>query len=171
MTEEIVDIVDIDCNVLRCMPKSEAHQKGLLHRTVIGEVRRPNGDWVLVKQSGDRQDAGQYVSPVGGHARAGESDEDALAREILEEIGLTGLASEFVGRFVFERKVLGRHENHYFIVFKITTDEDLILGDEAVSYETFTEEALRDLLASKPEMFGGAFFALLKEFYPHMLTD
>lgn len=170
MAEEIVDIVDIDCTVIDSIPKSMAHQKGLLHRTVIGEVRRPNGDWVLVKQSGDRQDAGQYVSPVGGHAKAGESDESALARETLEEIGLAEFNSEFVGRFVFERKVLGRHENHYFIVYKITTDQDLLLGDEADAYEIFPEQQLKDLLAAKPEMFGGAFFALLKQFYPHLLT-
>ncbi|HEU4913901.1 MAG TPA: NUDIX hydrolase [Candidatus Saccharimonadales bacterium] len=171
MAEEIVDIVGLDCSILSCVPKSEAHQKGLLHRTVIGEVRRPNGDWVLVKQSSDRQDAGQYVSPVGGHAKAGESNEDALAREALEEIGLTGLASEFVGRFVFERQVLGRHENHYFIVYRIITDQNLLLGDEAVSYETFSEENLRRLIAEKPDMFGEAFFALLRQFYPHLLTD
>lgn len=170
MAEEIVDIVDINCAVLDSIPKSLAHERGLLHRTVIGEVRRPNGDWVLVKQSGDRQDAGQYVSPVGGHAKAGESDEEALARETLEEIGLTTFDSEFVGKFVFERKVLGRHENHYFIVYKITTDQDLLLGDEAVAYEIFPEDQLKDLLAAQPEMFGGAFFALLKQFYPHLLT-
>jgi 8-oxo-dGTP pyrophosphatase MutT (NUDIX family) len=169
MAEEIVDIVDIECVVLDSIPKSIAHEKGLLHRTVIGEVRRTNGDWVLVKQAGDRQDAGQYVSPVGGHAKAGESDEQALAREALEEIGLTEFDFEPVGRFVFERKVLGRHENHYFIVYKITTDQDLLLGDEAVAYEAFQEDELRKLIASKPEMFGGAFFALLKQFYPHLL--
>jgi 8-oxo-dGTP pyrophosphatase MutT (NUDIX family) len=170
MAEEIVDIVDVDCIVLDSIPKSVAHEKGLLHRTVIGEVRRPNGDWVLVKQSSDRQDAGQYVSPVGGHAKAGESDEDALARETLEEIGLTEFDFEFVGRFVFERKILGRHENHFFIVYKITTDQDLLLGDEADAYEIFPEEQLKELLVAKPEMFGGAFFALLKQFYPQLLT-
>ncbi len=170
MTEEIVDIVDINCNVTGTMPKSEAHVKGALHRTVIGEVRRSNGDWVLVKQAGDRQDAGQYVSPVGGHVKAGESDDDALRREAQEEIGLSSIDSEFVGRFVFERTVLGRHENHYFIVYKITTDEEFTLNHEAVSYISFTEAALQTALRQHPEQFGGALFALLQQFYPHLLV-
>lgn len=85
MHDELVDIVDDACAVLYSVTKTEAHQKGLLHRTVIGEVRDSKGNWLLVQQSADRQDAGQFVSPVGGHVRAGESDEDALRREAMED--------------------------------------------------------------------------------------
>src|SRR5687767_9284467 len=100
--DELVDIVDSECTVLSCATKSEAHQKGLLHRTVIAEVRDSKGNWILVQQSADRQDAGQYVSPVGGHVRAGESDEDALKRETLEEIGLTDFDFVPVGKLIYE---------------------------------------------------------------------
>jgi isopentenyl-diphosphate delta-isomerase len=167
--EEFVDIVDSGCAVLSCVAKTEAHQKGLLHRTVIGEVRDSRGNWILVKQAADRQDAGQYVSPVGGHVRTGESDDEALKREALEEIGLTGFEYEHVGKVIYERKVIDRHENHYFIVYKILSDADFKLGTEAVSHKTFTQDELQKALKESPEQFGAAFFVILENFYPHLL--
>lgn len=169
MNDELVDIVDSECTVLSCVTKSEAHQKGLLHRTVIAEVRDSKGNWILVKQSADRQDAGQYVSPVGGHVRSGESDEEALKRETLEEIGLTNFEYRLVGKVIYERTVIGRHENHYFIIFQIISDDDFILGSEAVAHKTFSEETLKQALKDSPGQFGAAFFALLEKFYPHIL--
>lgn len=77
---EQVDIIDENLKVLYSCDKSEAHEKGLLHATVIAEVHNSKGEWMLVKQASDKQDAGQYVSPVGGHVAAGESFEDALRR-------------------------------------------------------------------------------------------
>ena len=166
----MIDVVDLDCKVLHKTTKGEAHKKGLLHRTVIAEIRNSKGEWLLVKQSPDRQDAGQYVSPVGGHVQAGESDEAALLREAFEETGLIDFAYETVGKFVFERHVIGRHENHYFIVFKITSDEELVLNHESVEYVTFSEEQLRQRIQEAPHQFGDAFFALVGRFYPHLLT-
>lgn len=171
MADELVDVVDPDNLVLHQALKSHAHERGLLHRTVIGEVRDLSGNIVLVMQASDRQDAGQYVSPVGGHARAGESEEEALKREVLEEIGLTEFQFEPIGRFIFHRHVLGREENHYFVVFRITADPaDFVLGPEAVAHRTFGLDELRSLLKNHPEMFGGAQFAVIHQFYPELLA-
>ena len=87
---ELVDVVDEQGTVLKIVPKQEAHRQGLLHKTVISEVIDSSGRWLLVKQSGERQDAGQFVSPVGGHVQAGETEVQALKREAEEEVGLTG---------------------------------------------------------------------------------
>jgi hypothetical protein len=35
---------------------------------------------VTGKQAGDRQDAEKYVSPIGGHIKAGESEIEVLKR-------------------------------------------------------------------------------------------
>lgn len=171
MTDELVDIIDSTNNVLHSISKKAAHEQGLLHRTVIGEVRDTKGNWVLVRQSQDRQDAGQYVSPVGGHVRAGETEVEALKRETLEEIGLTDFAFDHIGDFIFDRKVLGRHENHYFIIYRITTDRPFVLGDEADDYKSFTEASLREQIKQHPSLFGAAFYAVLHKFYGHMLPD
>jgi isopentenyl-diphosphate delta-isomerase len=114
--DELLDIIDEDENIIKVVNKREAHQRGLLHKTVIADVIDSKGRWLFVKQASDRQDAGQYVSPVGGHVSSGETNKQALKREANEELGLEGdYKFEFVGKGIFNRNILGRQENHYFI--------------------------------------------------------
>lgn len=168
--EELVDIVDEQGTLLQVVPKSEAHRLGLLHKTVICEVINSRGEWLMTKPSTSRQDAGQYVSPMGGHVMAGESEEVALKREVNEELGLTGdFPYEYIGRAVFNRHILGRQENHFFILFKIYSDTKPILNHELESYAYFTENNLRKELKENPGSFGDAFHFVAKQFFPHLL--
>jgi isopentenyl-diphosphate delta-isomerase len=170
--DERVDIVDEDENVLGQILKVKAHKTGELHRCVIGEIRDAEGNYVLVEQAADRQDAGQFVAPVGGHVRADETNEAALKREAMEEVGLADFPYSYVGKGVYNRYVLGRQENHLFIVYVITVDPKLIkLGPEAVSWRVFTEDELRQHLVQNPELFGDAHHELLRQFYPNLLPD
>lgn len=170
MTDELVDIVDEQENLLGQISKFKAHQSGELHKCVIGEIRDHDGNWILVKQASDRQDAGQYVSPVGGHVSAGETNEEALNREAFEEVGLTNTNYRYIGKCIYNRHVINRHENHLFIVYLIEADPiDINLGDEAVEWRAFSEKELERELSTNPEIFGDAFYQLLKQFYPHMI--
>lgn len=168
--EEQVDVVDNTGAVLYSTTKAETHQKGLLHKTVIAELISPTGEMTLVRQSPHKQDAGQYVSPVGGHVGAGETDEQALRREAKEEVGLEGFEFSLKGKAIYDRKVLGRHENHYFIVYEIYTDEKPTLNDESVSYKRFTRDKLKLMLQKEPHTFGAAFHFVVKIFYPELLA-
>ncbi len=166
---EIVDIVDEADAILYNATKEEAHRKGLLHRTVIGEVRDDSGRILLVRQAPDRQDPGKYVSPVGGHVRSGESNDDALKRETLEEIGLSGFEFRLLGKFVYNRFVRKRQENHYFIVYELLKNGEIRLGAEAVSWKAFDEEELREELSENRDAFGAAYIAIAERFYPRLL--
>lgn len=166
---EMVDVVDDQNNVLYKVTKQEAHLKGLLHRTVISEVIDKKGNFILTKQAPDKQDPGQYVSPVGGHARAGETEEEALKREAFEETGLVNFKYKLKGRFIFNRFVIGRQENHMFFVYEIYSNNRLRLNAESVSYERFTIDEIKETLSSNREKFGGAFIAVLEHVYPEML--
>ncbi|MBS3051282.1 MAG: NUDIX domain-containing protein [Candidatus Aenigmarchaeota archaeon] len=168
--EEIVDIVDENCNVLFSVPKSDAHEKGLLHRTVITEIKDSEGKWLLVRQASDKQDAGQFVSPVGGHVKSGETEEEALKREVLEEVGLSGFKFKYIGRTIFNRVVRGRKENHFFIMYETYSDSDVMLNHESVEWRKFTDEELRMELKNNPAMFGDAFHAVVKAFFPWLLN-
>lgn len=95
---EYVDIVDESDKVIGKISKQEAHEKGLLHRTVIAEIINSSGEWVLVKQSSYKQDSGQFVSPVGGHVLSGESEDDAIKREAKEEFGIEGFEFKLKGK-------------------------------------------------------------------------
>ena len=170
--DELVDVVDQEDNVIQTVTKSEAHEKGLLHKTVISEVIDSQGRWLFVKQASDRQDAGQYVSPVGGHVTSGETDEEALKREANEEVGLVEgeYKYDFVNKAIFNREVLGRKENHYFLVYKIYSDATPKLNHESESCRYFTDEELRNELKEYPEHFGDAFHFVVKNSFPYLLV-
>ncbi|MCA9372461.1 NUDIX hydrolase [Candidatus Woesebacteria bacterium] len=166
---EIIDIIDKKNQVLYQCSKEEAHQKGLLHACIIAEVIDSKGNWTLVKQANNRQDAGQYVSPVGGHIRAGENVTDALARETLEEIGLTNFSSKFIGKAILNREVIGRKENHLFILYEIYSDQIPTLNHESVSFEKFTPAQIKQEILSNPTKFGQAFHFVLENFYEQLI--
>lgn len=163
---EIVDIINEQNEVLYQTSKDKAHQIGLLHRCIIAEVIDSQGKWTLVKQASDKQDAGQYVSPVGGHIRTKESEADALRRETLEEMGITNFTSKFIGKAILNREVIGRKENHLFIVYEIYTDQPPTLNHESVSCKKFSFKQIKKEIRSNPTQFGQAFHFVMEKFYP-----
>jgi len=166
---EFVDIVNENDEVIGKTSKQEAHEKGLLHRTVIAEIINSKGQFVLVKQSSHKQDSAQFVSPVGGHVEAGETEEEAIKRETNEEFGLTNIACKLIGKVIYYREVIGRKENHFFILYEIFSDSKPVLNDESVDYEYFSKEKLSQELAENPAKFGNAFHFVVKTFYPELL--
>jgi 8-oxo-dGTP pyrophosphatase MutT (NUDIX family) len=168
MTDEIVDIIDENDQIISKCSKKHAHEVGLLHRCVIAEII-DRGQWTLVKQAGDRQDAGQFVSPVGGHVRSGEANEDALKREAFEEMGISGFNYELIGKAVYNRKVIGRKENHLFILYKIFTDQKPKLNHESVSFRKFTNEELKNEMTNNPLSFGDAWWFVVRKFFNEFL--
>lgn len=170
MDDEMVDVVDETGRVLHQASKSHAHKHGLLHKTVIGYLRY-GPQWALVCQAADRQDAGQLVAPVGGHVKAGESDVEALLREIAEEVGATNVTHQHKGTARLHRQVLGRDENHLFVVYEFWTDDPIVLNQEAVSMQRFTDDELKHALRHQPHNFGDGYYFVLENFYPAYLPE
>lgn len=163
---ELVDILDSNYRIVGQKSKNEAHQLGLLHRTVIAGVKDSKNRFLLVTQADFKQDAKKYVFPVGGHVQAGESIIDALKREVLEEISFQDFKYRKRGEAHFNRTFNGMNENHYFTYFEIISDESPLLGDESHSYVYYTEKELKNELTLNPYSFGEGFFVVVKIFYP-----
>jgi 8-oxo-dGTP diphosphatase len=166
--EEQVDIIDSDGKVAGTTDKSIAHRDGLLHKIVIAELINDRGEFCLVKQSESRQDAGQFVSPIGGHVSAGESVEDALIRESQEEVGIVPQTFKYIGQTHYSREVIGRRENHLFIVYTIRCNQDPILNHESVEFRWFSPAEIRNLLHKKPQLFGAAWHHVFKNIFPEI---
>ncbi len=166
---EIVDVVDEKLNVLYPIDKKEAHAKGLLHPTVIAEVINTKGEWLLVKQASDKQDPGQFVSPVGGHVKTKESFENALKREAKEETGIGNFSFRLIGKKIYKRKWKMGIENHYFILYEIYSDAEVVLNEESVEFRRFTVNEIKEKFESNPEFFGKAFHFVIQHFYPSLV--
>ena len=107
-SEELVEIVDQDGNVVDIVPRSEMREQNLRHRSsYIAVLIRPRGsdrfdshhfdaDWrVVVHQRAKWKDVypGSWDLAFGGVCEVGESWEESARRELFEEAGLSNLES------------------------------------------------------------------------------
>jgi len=164
--QELVDIITPDNQVIGTKLKVEAHKDGDLHRIVIAELINDKGEYCFVRQASNRQDAGQYVSPIGGHVSAGEEVESALIRESEEEVGITPVAYEYIGSTIYHRQVIGRDENHLFLVYNVFTDQTPVLNHESVEFRWFSLDEIKKTLRDDPAIFGDAWHQVFKNLFP-----
>ncbi len=164
--DELVEVINEAGDILEVVPKKEAHEKGLLHRCVVAELIDSQGNWTLVRPSAGRQDAGQFVSPVGGHVSAGESEETAFMRETFEEAGIIVKDFKYIGRAIFNREVIGRKENHMFVVYEVHTDDEPILSHEGVEFKKFTLKEIQSMYSEDSQELGDAFKFMFQNIYP-----
>ena len=168
--QELVDIIDENGKVLYSRTKKEAHELGLLHKTTVAKIIDTKGHWLLIKQSAGKQDVGKYVCPVGGHVMSGESDDDAIKREVAEEVGFTNIENyKLLGKKIFNRNVLGKQENHMFIMYEIVSDQKPVLNHESESFKYFTASELKSELKENPQNFGVAFHFAVSSFFLELM--
>jgi nucleoside triphosphatase len=109
--------------------------------TVGALIFNPEAKVLLVKQDKWR---GKYVVP-GGHIELGETMEDALRREMMEETGLVIHDIQFalLQEFIFDEQF---HERRHFIFFDFvckTDSHNVVLNSESQRYVWVSlEEAL-----------------------------
>lgn len=89
--DELLDLVDHNDCVVQTMPRSEVYQKNLCSqmRSVWLMIKNKDGQLWIPRRSWtvDRL-PGHLDGSVSGHVQAGESYEQALIRETLEEAGI-----------------------------------------------------------------------------------
>ena len=99
-------IVDEEGRVIGAATRGECHSGSkLLHPVVHLHVFNSKGE-VYLQRRPDWKDIqpGKWDTSVGGHIDYGEEPEQALIREVREELGITEFTPERVGNYVFESK-------------------------------------------------------------------
>ena len=104
--QEIFPIVDEDGTVTGSATRGECHSGSkLLHPVVHLHVFNSKGEVYLQKRPEWKDiQPGKWDTAVGGHIDYGETPEEALKREVREELGITAFKPEFVDKYVFESK-------------------------------------------------------------------
>ena len=97
-------IVDVEGRPTGSATRGECHGGSkLLHPVVHLHVFNAAGELYLQKRPSWKDiQPGKWDTAVGGHVALGETAEEALRREVREELGITDFEAVFVGKYVFE---------------------------------------------------------------------
>lgn len=90
MNEEYFDIIDESCNIIGKATRKECHgNRSLAHCVVHVLVFNNKGELYLQKRSINKDiQSGKWDTSVGGHLNLGESFDQAVYRELKEELGI-----------------------------------------------------------------------------------
>ena len=132
---ELWDIYDKDKKPTgRTMKRNDwCLKEGEYHLSVLGVIQRPDGKYLITKRAADKAWAPGWWEVSGGAAIAGETSEEAVKREILEETGLDVTNAEGGFLFSYHRENPGEGDNFFVDVYKYHmdfTEEDIKLQTE-----------------------------------------
>lgn len=123
---ELWDIYDKDKKPTgRTMKRNDWCLKdGEYHLTVLGVVCRPDGKFLITKRVMTKAWAPGWWEVSGGAVMAGESSEQAVKREVLEETGLDVTGAEGGYVFSYKRENPGEGDNYFVDIYRFVMDFD-----------------------------------------------
>lgn len=126
--QEMFPLVDEDGNIIGAATRGECHNGSrLLHPVVHLHVFNSRGELYLQKRPEWKDiQPGKWDTAVGGHVDLGESVEQALRREVREELGITDFTPERVTHYVFESV----RERELVFTYKTVYDGPVCPSDE-----------------------------------------
>ena len=143
--EELFPVVNEDGVTTGKITRKEAHNGSrILHPVVHLHLFNSKGELYLQRRPlwKDIQ-PGKWDTACGGHMAYGETPEEALRREVSEELGITDFEPEFLGKYVFDSK----RERELVYVNKAVYDGKVNPSDDELDGGRFwTEEELREAM-------------------------
>jgi 8-oxo-dGTP pyrophosphatase MutT (NUDIX family) len=148
--DEPVEWVDETGRVIDLVPRSRMRRENLRHRSAAVVVTSTDGR-LLIHRRSDTKDVhpGAWDVCAGGVVTPGESYADAAARELAEELGVTGVALRPLGVGSFDDES-SQEISH---VFATVYDGPFEFADGEVAEARFvTRDELRSMLRSETFM-------------------
>lgn len=143
--QELFPVVEESGNVVGSATRGECHSGSrLLHPVVHLHVFNSKGEVYLQKRPEWKDiQPGKWDTAVGGHIDYGETPEEALLREVYEELGITDFKPDFVDKYVFE----SRRERELVYVHRTTYNGEICPSENELSGGRFwTMQEVRDAM-------------------------
>jgi isopentenyldiphosphate isomerase len=146
--QELFNIVDEEGRPIGKATRGECHNGSrLLHAVVHLHVFNSQGDVYLQKRPEWKDiQPGKWDTAVGGHIDYGETPEEALRREVREELGIEAFQPEPMGSYIFDSK----RERELVYVNKTTYDGPIRPSAEELDGGRFwTIQEIRDAIGKQ----------------------
>ena len=165
--EEQVVLVNKEDKILGLMGKTEAHEKGFLHRAISIIVFNADKEMLIQQRADEKYHwAGIWSNAVCTHPRDGESYLDAANRRLFEELGFNTELTEvfdFIYKAKDEESGLTEHELDHVFVGQYNGDIPFNPSEvKAVRWVSMTNLLVE--IEGNPEKFSFWFKIILKEF-------
>mgnify|MGYP005970250439 FL=1 len=139
MEEEWFPLVNEEGETIGKATRRECHSGSkqlhpVIHLHIFNEV----GELYLQKRSMNKDiQPGKWDTAVGGHIDYGETVEEALRREVREELGITEFTPQFMTRYIFESTIEKELVNTFRTVYngEIQPDTEELDGGRFWSLE------------------------------------
>ncbi len=135
MTKEIFDIVDEEDHIIGQATRKQVHgNPDLIHRVVHILVFNSKNEVYLQKRDKNKDvQPGKWDTSVGGHVDKGESYQNAAAREMKEELGITGAGFDFLYKY----RMQNNYESEYVSTYHCLWDGDIKTNVEEIEEGRF----------------------------------
>lgn len=129
--EEWFPVVNEQGNIIGKAPRSVCHdgKSKFLHPVIHLHLFNRYGKLFLQKRAVNKDiHPGKWDTSVGGHIGMGEKIEEALFREVQEEIGLKNIEPQFIGKYIWETSL----ERELVFSFIARSDKNPIIGKNEI---------------------------------------
>lgn len=142
--EELFPVVDLTGAVVGCATRGECHGGSmLLHPVVHLHVFNSRGEIYLQRRPAWKDiQPGRWDTAVGGHVAYGEPVDEALRREVREELGITDFTPERIAVYLFRSE----RERELVYVHRTVYDGEIRPSDELDGGRFWTLREIRENL-------------------------
>lgn len=151
----LIVFVDENDNVIGSGTKQEATQNGIIHRVVRVFLTNSKGEILLQKRAEHIiASPGKWDHSVGGHVDEGESYEEAVRREMHEEIGVQNVPLVEVTKYYRDETDGERIKKRFNVLYTGVYDGAINFDPgEVQDVQWVTPSALETWMAERPQDF------------------